>query len=124
MGIKQLKYKIMKEFMMIFRSEPKAWDELSPEQMQANTKKWQDWIGGIAAQEKFVSTNRLGYTGKTIKSNNVITDGPYTEIKEIVGGYMIVKTKDLNEAVEMAKGCPTLDIGGHVEVRDIMEINL
>ena len=114
----------MKEFMMIFRSEPKAWENLSPEQMQASTKKWQDWIGGIAAQEKFVGTNRLGFTGKTVKPNNAIIDGPYTELKEIVGGYMIVKAKDLNEAVEMAKGCPTIDIGGHVEVRDIMEINL
>ncbi len=114
----------MKEFMMIFRSEPKAWANLSPEQMQASTKKWQDWIGGIAAQEKFVSTNRLGFNGKTVKSNNVVTDGPYTELKEIIGGNMVVKAENLDAAVEMAKGCPTLDIGGHVEVRDTMDINL
>jgi len=101
----------MKEFMMIFRSEPKAWENLSPEQMQASTKKWQDWIGGIAAQQKFVSTNRLGFVGKTVKPNDVIID-------------VVVKSETLNEAIEMAKGCPTLDIGGHVEVRDIMEINL
>lgn len=114
----------MKEFMMIFRSEPKAWDNLSPEKMQANTKKWQDWIGGIAAQGKFVSTSRLGFQGKTLKPNQDIIDGPYTEIKEIVGGNMIVKASDLNEAIEMAKGCPTLDIGGNVEVRDTMEITI
>ncbi|MEE9363575.1 MAG: YciI family protein [Cellulophaga sp.] len=114
----------MTEFMMIFRSEPKAWENLSPEQMQASTKKWQDWIGGIAAQEKFVSTNRLGFNGKTIKPNHVITDGPYTELKEIIGGYMIVKAENLANAIEMAKGCPTLDIGGQVEVRDVMEINI
>ena len=114
----------MKEFMMLFRSEPKKWEELSPEQMQVNTKKWQDWIGGIAAQGKFVSTSRLGFNGKTVKPNNTITDGPYAELKEIVGGNMVVKAINLDEAVEMAKGCPTLDIGGHVEVRDTMEINL
>jgi len=112
----------MKEFMMIFRSESTAWENLSPEQLQTNTKKWQDWIGGIAAQEKFVSTNRLGFSGKTIKPNNVIIDGPYTELKEIVGGYMIVKAENLDDAIQMAKGCPTIDIGGHVEVRDIMGV--
>jgi len=114
----------MKEFMMIFRSEPNAWGNLSPEQMQASTKKWQDWIGGIAAQEKFVSTNRLGFSGKTIKPNDVTIDGPYAELKEIVGGYMVVKAKNLEDAVQMAKGCPTISIGGSVEIRDVMEINL
>lgn len=114
---------MMKEFMMIFRSEPQAWGNLSPEQMQENTKKWQDWIGGIAAQGKFVSTSRLGFEGKTVKPNEVITDGPYAEIKEIIGGNMVVKAESMDDAVEMAKGCPSLLIGGNVEVRDTMEID-
>ncbi len=114
----------MKEFMMIFRSEPKAWASLSPEQMQESTKNWQDWMGGIAAQEKFVSTTRLGYQGHTVHTNNVVTDGPYAELKEIVGGSMLVKAENIEEAIEMAKGCPTLQIGGKVEVRETMQVNL
>ncbi|MDW7694597.1 YciI family protein [Flammeovirgaceae bacterium SG7u.111] len=114
----------MKEFMMLFRSEPKMWSELSPEQMQSNMKKWQDWIGGIAAQGKFVSTSRLGFNGKTVKPDNTVTDGPYAELKEIVGGNMVVKAENIDEVVEMAKGCPSLEIGGHVEVRDTMEVTL
>ncbi|HFA49646.1 MAG TPA: transcription initiation protein [Bacteroidetes bacterium] len=112
----------MKEFMMIFRHEPNNSPQPSPEQMQASIKQWQDWIGGIAAQGKFVSTNRLGFQGKTLKPGNVVTDGPYAEVKEIVGGYIIVKSDAIEDAVELATGCPILQVGGHVEVRDIMEI--
>ncbi|MBE7172502.1 MAG: transcription initiation protein [Williamsia sp.] len=110
----------MKEFMMLFRHEPNPASKPSPEQLQASIKKWQDWIGGIAAQGKFVATNQLGFEGKTVKSNKVVTDGPYAEIKEIVGGYLQIKADSLDEAVELADGCPILQVGGHVEVRNIM----
>ncbi len=60
--------------------------------------------------------------GKTIKPNNVITDGPYAEVKEMVGGYLIVKANTLDEAVEIAKSCPNLIYGGNVEVRSVMSI--
>lgn len=109
----------MKEFMMIFRSEINPSFGPSPEQMQSNIKNWQDWIGGIAAQGKLVSANRLGFEGKTLKPNNVITDGPFAEVKEIVGGYIVVKATDIDEALELAKGCPIIYIGGHVEVRNV-----
>jgi hypothetical protein len=114
----------MKEFMMIFRMAPMADFQPTPEQMQESIKQWQDWIGGIAAQGKFSSTNQLGFTGKTLKADGVVTDGPYAEVKEIVGGYIIVNANDIDDALELAKGCPILFIGGHVEVRDIMQINL
>jgi hypothetical protein len=113
----------MKEFMMIFRMAPMGNFQPTPEQMQESIKQWQDWIGGIAAQGKFVSTNQLGFSGKTLKPNGVVTDGPYAEVKEIVGGYIIVKANSLEEAIELAKGCPILYMGGHVEVRDIMVLN-
>ncbi len=113
----------MSEFMMLFRSTVPADYNPTPERIQASIKVWQDWIGTIAAQGKFVSTNRLGFQGQTIKPNNVITDGPYAEVKEIIGGYMIIKADSLQEAVELAKGCPILQTGGHVEVRDIMVLN-
>ena len=113
----------MKEFMMIFRNDYNPDFKPSPEQMQASIKQWQDWIGGIAAQGKFVGTNRLGFQGKTLKPNNVITDGPYAEVKEIVGGYIIVKSDTIDQALELAHGCPILHIGGSVEVRDVMVVN-
>jgi len=111
----------MKEFMLIFRNAYNPEFKPSPEQMQASIKQWQDWIGGIAAQGKFNSTNRLGFNGKVVKTNDVI-DGPYVETKEMVGGYILVKAASIDEAAEIAKGCPILQIGGNVEVRDVMEL--
>lgn len=114
----------MNEFMMLFRSAGYGDYQPSPEEIQATIKKWQDWIGGIAAQGKFGSTNQLGPEGKVLKADKTVTDGPYAELKEMVGGYVIVKAESIDEVVEMAKGCPVLEIGGHVEIRNIMEINL
>lgn len=110
----------MKEFLFVFRNDYKATSAGSPEEMETMMKKWMDWIGGIAAQNKLVDRgNRLASDGKVVKGNNVITDGPYTEIKELIGGYTLVKAGSLNEAAELAKDCPILAIGGNVEVREI-----
>jgi hypothetical protein len=111
----------MKDFLLIFRNDiPTKENQPSPEQLQATTKLWMDWIGGIAAQNKLANQgNRLMASGKVLKPNQVITDGPYTEIKEAIGGYSIVKAETLEEAVELAKGCPGLIFNGSVEVREI-----
>ena len=114
----------MNEFMMLFRHTPSAEYQPSPEELQKSVAEWQDWIGGIAAQGKFVSTNQLGFEGKTVMPTGVTTDGPYAEVKEIIGGYIIVKAESLNDAVELADGCPILAFGGHVEVRNIMKIDM
>jgi hypothetical protein len=109
----------MKEFMMIFRNQEQV-ERPSPYQMQAQVKVWQDRIGGIAAQGKFVGTNALGMEGKVVRANDMVTDGPYIEVKEMVGGYIIVKADTIEEAIELSKRCPTIGYGGSVEVRDIM----
>lgn len=114
----------MKEFMMIFRRENAAMPEMSPEQMQASYNQWQDWIGGIAAQGKFVSTNALGNEGKLVNAAGLVTDGPYAEVKEIVGGYLICKTDTLEDATKLAEGCPMFTMGGTVEVRDVMVFDM
>lgn len=112
----------MDEYMLIFRNEKNEGEKPSAEQMQAMMKKWQSWIGAIAAQGKYISTNRLLSVGKTIKPNKVITDGPYMEVKELIGGYLIVKANSMDEAVEMAQNCPNLAYGGNVEIRSVMQI--
>ena len=113
----------MKEFLLIFRNDFNNLPKGSPEEMQAMTKKWMDWIGGIAAQNKLADRgNRLGSSGKVVKPNNVITDGPYSEIKESVGGYSIIKADSYEDAVDIAKGCPVLTMGGNVEVREIDQL--
>ncbi len=113
----------MKEYMMIFRNEKNEGGEIpSAEQMQTVMKQWQSWRSSIAAQGKYSSTNRLLLEGKTIKPNKVVTDGPYVEAKEMIGGYLIVKADTLDEAGEMAKSRPNLIYGGNVEIRRVMPI--
>lgn len=115
----------MKEFLLVFRRDHIANEEqLSPEQMQAMMKPWQDWMGGLAAQNKLVSSgNRLAGDGKVIKPNNVVTNGPYVEIKEAIGGYIIIRANSLDEAAELSTGCPILQIGGNVEVRTVVPMD-
>jgi hypothetical protein len=117
--------KKMKEFVMIFRSEPQLEVKVSPEEMQAMVTSWQNWMGGMAAQNKLASPgNRLGFDGRLVKPDNLITNGPYVEIKEMVGGYIVVRAESIDEAAEMAKGCPMIIGGaGAVEVRDIIPMN-
>jgi hypothetical protein len=113
----------MKEFMMIFKSEINESFGPTPEQMQSYIPEWMDWFGSIAAQGKIVTANRLNFEGKTLKPNNVIVDGPYAEVKEIIGGYVVVKANNIDEAMKLAEGCPILNHGGHVEVRGIIPMN-
>ncbi|NBA87803.1 transcription initiation protein [Emticicia sp. CRIBPO] len=90
----------------------------SPEQMQAAIKPFQDWIGGIAAQNKLVAPpKRWDLGGRVVRQNNTVTNGPYAEIKESLGGLFLIRAESYEEAVEIAKGCPVLQYGAVVEVR-------
>lgn len=110
----------MKEFLLLFRADYEALPQEGSPEWQTTAKKWQDWIGGIAAQNKWVAAGqRLNPDGKVVKANGVITDGPYTEIKETLLSYCTVKAESLAEAAELAQGCPILASGGNVEVREI-----
>ncbi|HVD98100.1 MAG TPA: YciI family protein [Cytophagaceae bacterium] len=110
----------MKEFLLVFRADYKAMPQASPEEMQANTQRWMNWVAGIAAQGKLVDRgNRLVPAGKVVGSNGVISDGPYTEIKESILGYTLVKANSIEEATGLANGCPILNVGGNVEIREI-----
>jgi hypothetical protein len=115
----------MKEFLLVFRNQNgSAPVPSSPEQIQAMMKPWMDWIGSIAAQNKLVATgNRLEQDGKVLKPGNLVTNGPYVEIKEAIGGYTIVKAASLDEAVDLSRGCPILNVGGSVEVRAIVPMD-
>lgn len=86
--------------------------------MEALSKKWKDWVDNIEAQGKLASTGqRLSTEGKVLKAGGVITDGPFVEIRERLGGFLVVKAENLDEAVTLAHGCPAMDTGGSVEVR-------
>lgn len=110
----------MDEYILIFRHED-GMKVASPEQIQVWMKQTMDWIGSIAAQQKFIGGNGLPFAdSRVVWHNNVVTNGPFGEIKETIGGYIMVKAGSVDEAVEFAKGCPVLQGDGNsVEVRKI-----
>jgi hypothetical protein len=114
----------MQDFMFIFRGGSDASD-LSPEDMQNHMQKWYEWIEELKAQNIYVSGEPLTPAGKTISGKKaLVTDGPFAESKELVGGYFIIKAKSLDEAVEIAKsGYPDFIFDGAVEVREVMKVD-
>ncbi len=110
----------MEEFALIMRHEDGK-KTASPEQIQAWMKQTMDWIGGIAAQNKFVSGTGLPFDdARVVRPKGIVTNGPFGEIKETIGGFIVVKANSVDEAVEFAKGCPVLQgEGNSMEVRKI-----
>ena len=89
--------------------------------VMALSKKWKDWAGSIAAQGRLVSNGpRLADAGKVLKAGGVVTDGPFVEIRERLGSFIVVKAESLEDATTLAHGCPALDWQGSVEIRPIM----
>jgi len=115
----------MNEFALIFRNSIQSDVKPSPAQIQEVMNAWMSWMGSIAAQNKLADKgNRLSMSNsKTVSAGNMVTDGPFVEIKEFINGYILVKTETIDEAVEIAKECPILKIGGKVEVRKIIGPN-
>lgn len=110
----------MDEYALIMRHEDGT-KIASPEQMQIWMKQTMDWIGGIAAQNKFVGGTGLLFDGaRVVGHNKMVTNGPFGDIKETIGGLITVKADSFDEAVEFAKGCPVLQGEGNtMEVRKI-----
>src|SRR6202012_5512042 len=110
----------MDEYALIMRHEDGT-KIASPEQMQIWMKQTMDWVGGIASQNKLVVGNGLIFDdARVVHHNKVVTNGPFGEIKESIGGYLIVKAESIDEAVEFAKGSPVLQGEGNtMEVRKI-----
>jgi hypothetical protein len=110
----------MKEFLLLFRSDFSNMPQRSPEEAQAATKRWIDWIQNLAAQNQLVDKGRrLDNSGKVVKGDNIVVNGPYTEIKELLGGYSLIRAASYEAAVDLVKDCPILLVGGNVEIREI-----
>ena len=114
----------MVKFVYLFRNEGEGFKPASPEEMERMMKAWMQWIDTLRQSGNLVQTGeRLERTGKVVRGKaKTVTDGPYAEAKDIVGGYLLVQARDLNEAVELSKGCPIFAIDGLLEVRPLVAI--
>jgi hypothetical protein len=114
---------IMSDFVYLYRGGERP---TAPEAMQQNMQKWMKWMKQLAdtghLKERGHPLEREGklVTGKS----RAVTDGVFAETKDVINGFTLIQARDLGQAVELSSGCPILDVGGVVEVRPIMQMNM
>ncbi len=110
----------MSEFVYLYRGGER---EQTPELMQQQMQKWMSWMKELGDKGHMVNVGQpLERTGKIVKGKQkTVTDGPFAEAKDVIGGFTVVKAKDIAEAVELSLGCPIFAAGGDVEVRPVMK---
>ena len=110
----------MEKFMYLFKGGDSS---DSPEEIQANMQKWMTWIEDLTKKNIYLSGEPLeAGGGKVLESPTVVTDGPFPEAKELIGGYFLIQCDDESHAVDLAKDCPIFEYGGTVVVRKVMAV--
>ena len=111
----------MSEYLFLYRGGTRP---TSPQDGQAIMQQWMTWLQDLAKRGHVIDQGQpLEPTGKVVTGKaKMITDGPFAEAKDLVGGYTLINAKDLAEAAELSQGCPIFDRGGSVEVRPIMKM--
>jgi hypothetical protein len=107
------------QFMLIFRFEPNFNYQPSEAELAQMHEQWGAYFAEITAQQKFVNTHQLGFTGVQVHADGTATQGIYITDKLTLGGNLVINANNIDEAVSIAKQCPILLMGGTVEVRDI-----
>ena len=110
----------MKNFMLLLREDVEVTQSLPPQEFQELVEAHMKWVKELSEKGIFKGGHGLESGGKTIINNTmVVTDGPFIEAKECVGGYYIIEAADLDQAVEIARDCPNIRYKGKVEVRPV-----
>lgn len=100
--------------------------EGNPEKTQQSMNKWRAWFKEMTDRGQLKSIGQpLERAGRmVVGKTKTVTDGPFPETKDVIGGYSIVEAKDLDQAAHIASGCPILEVGGSVEVRPVLHLDL
>jgi hypothetical protein len=109
----------MAQFMLLLHNDPAIWPSLSPEEMQKATEKYMAWRNKAFTRDGHRLTDDTGRVMRSAGGQTRTTDGPYSETKEILGGYYTIEAADYDEAVQLTLGHPHLEIGGTIEVRQV-----
>ena len=113
----------MSEFVYLYRGGESG---RSPERVQQMMQKWMAWFKELNEKGHIKDRGQpLERAGKLVKGKQkTVTDGPFAEAKDVVGGYTLIEARDLEQAVELSKGCPIFEAEGAVEVRPVMKMNM
>jgi hypothetical protein len=116
----------MSDFVFLFRSTPEGQRAAmgTPEAAQKSLQTWLAWIRELEAKGHLKNPGQpLEPSGKVVRKDKMITDGPYAEAKDLVLGFMVVSARDIDEASVLAEDCPLVKGGGNVEVRPVRVMN-
>ena len=114
----------MKDFMMIFIGADYEEIGLSPEQLQDRMGRWFTWGDKMQKQGILKGGEALLMQGKRVSGpGRVVSDGPFVESKELVGGYYTVSADSFDDVVKIAQDYPDYDLGGTVEIREVMKFD-
>ena len=104
------------EYLLLFRNN--AWyQDLSTSELEKAMNRFNAWFEKVNGAGRCKGGGALAAAGKTVTAAHMVTDGPFAESKEAVAGFFVIQAENLEEAVEIAKGCPGLEFGQTVEVR-------
>jgi hypothetical protein len=109
----------MPNFMLLLHSDPSGLKQLGPEEMQTALEKFMAWRTKPITRDGHRLTDDTGRVMRSQGGQIRTTDGPYSETKEILGGYYTIEAADYDEAVRLAQDHPTLEYGGTIEVRQV-----
>ncbi|HUK41275.1 MAG TPA: YciI family protein [Candidatus Acidoferrales bacterium] len=113
----------MSQFIYLYRGAERG---KSPEKAQEAMQKWMAWFKQLTEKGHIKDPGQpLEHSGKLVKGKRkTVTDGPFAEAKDVIGGYTLVEARDLEQAAELSKGCPIFEDDGAVEVRPVMKLNM
>lgn len=117
----------MGQFLYLYRvTESSAQAAMgTPERAQQSMQRWMAWMAELDRQGHLKDRGQpLERSGKVVRGRQTVTDGPFTEAKDLVGGFSVIEARDIDQAVELSRGCPILDGDGSVEVRPIMKMDI
>ena len=117
----------MPNYMLLLHEQPMDYSQFSPEQIEAVIGEYVAWRKKIEADGSYVGSDKLKDEGgrHLIGSDGDfrVTDGPFAEAKEVIGGYFTISANDYDEAVEISRSCPHLKYGGRIELREVESLS-
>ena len=112
----------MPKFVLLLRDAGANYPNMSPEQMQAIVQRYVAWRAKVQKDGRSIMGHKLRDTGGRVLSGNgtglKVTDGPYAEAREVMGGLFVIEAGSYDEVAELAKDCPHLDFGS-IEIREV-----
>jgi hypothetical protein len=113
----------MAQFVLLLHEGPNDNDGMSPEEIQRMIQEYGSWMESMGAAGRVVAGQKLtDEGGRSLRgwgSEFSVTDGPWAEAKEVIGGFFQIKAADYDEAVALSRSCPHLKYRGRIELRRV-----